>query len=35
SGPNGQCGPGWGGCRGGLCCSQYGYCGSGPKYCAH
>nr|2N1S_A Chain A, AMP-2 [Stellaria media] len=20
-------------CSGGLCCSKYGYCGSGPAYC--
>ncbi|KAF2214357.1 carbohydrate-binding module family 18 protein, partial [Cercospora zeae-maydis SCOH1-5] len=36
--PNGACGVGTEGnnCFGapaGSCCSQYGYCGSGPDYC--
>ncbi|RVX16432.1 Endochitinase [Vitis vinifera] len=31
-----QCGSLAGGalCSGGLCCSQYGYCGSTPAYCS-
>nr|P0DKH7.1 RecName: Full=Antimicrobial peptide 1; Short=Fa-AMP1 [Fagopyrum esculentum] len=30
-----QCGAQGGGatCPGGLCCSQWGWCGSTPKYC--
>ena len=22
-------------CPSGMCCSQFGYCGKGPKYCGH
>jgi len=28
-----NCGPGIGACSGGLCCSQWGFCGSTPDYC--
>jgi len=30
---NGRCGPGYGACVNGLCCSKYGYCGSKKEYC--
>ena len=30
---NGQCGPDKGKCPKGLCCSKYGWCGTGQKYC--
>jgi len=30
---NGQCGPGFGSCAAGYCCSQEGWCGQGNDYC--
>lgn len=34
-GPCGLGNVGNGNCVGGLCCSQYGWCGSGPEYCSN
>ncbi|EEP79804.1 hypothetical protein UREG_04650 [Uncinocarpus reesii 1704] len=28
-----RCGPDFGSCQEGLCCSSHGYCGHGPEYC--